>query len=175
MQAVAPFEHRQLDQKCTCNDLAAKAVHQFHRGASSPTSRQQVVDDQHTTRNTECVAVDLQRVVAVLQRILCRKGQGGQLARFAYDGQPRLQCVRDGGANDEAARLDAQNLIDTPAVGLGEPIHDGMKGRAISQQRGDVFEDDAGLREIGNVADVLFEIRTRLLRPMIGASTKSKG
>ena len=44
------------------------------------------------------------------------------------------------------------------AVGRGEGLDGGLEGGGVAQQRGDVFEEDAGLREVGYVADVGGEV-----------------
>jgi hypothetical protein len=62
--------------------------------------------------------------------------------------------VRDGAAEDEAARLDAGHLLDAFAlVVLGDALDRDAQAQVVAQQRGDVPEQDAGLGMIGNRAN----------------------
>ena len=51
-----------------------------------------------------------------------------------------------------------------PWYGRRERVDRGAEARRLAQQRGDVVEEDAGLREIGDVSNVRFEIHACRLR-----------
>ena len=62
-----------------------------------------------------------------------------------------------GAARMKPARLDADDLGDPAACELRERLRHRVRGLAerarVAEQRGDVLEHDAGLREVGDVAD----------------------
>ena len=62
--------------------------------------------------------------------------------------------MRHGAAQNEAARLDAGDLVDLHASPGLHHLVDGAAERArIAEQRGDVAEHDAGLGIVGDRAD----------------------
>ena len=62
-------------------------------------------------------------------------------------------------AEHETARLDPGYSFGTClARGLGEQRHRGRKAGAVADQRGDVTEQDAGLRKVRHRADQGFQI-----------------
>ena len=98
--------------------------------------------------------MQFQPVGAIFQHIVDAHGPAGQLPRLAH----RHEALAQGGgqrrAQDEAARLDADDQ-----VGIERPCHASQpldqfgEARTVRQQRGDVAELDAGLGEIRNGAD----------------------
>ena len=62
--------------------------------------------------------------------------------------------MRNRAADDEAARLNAGDLVDLGAgPGLHQLVDRAAEGTRIAEQRGDVAEDDAGLGVIRDRAD----------------------
>jgi len=100
--------------------------------------------------------VDLQRLGAVLELVALRHGLVRQLAGLAQRHEPGAEVVGDRGGDDEAAGLDADDLVDRAAP---EADHDGVdragEGDGVGQQRGDVLEHHPLLGEVGDVADGL--------------------
>ena len=99
-------------------DDPAQLLHELHRRARRAAGRQQVVHDQHPLPGGDRVAVHLEAVGAVLQRIAgadrCRR----QLSELAHRHEPGAEAIRDRAAEDEAAALDADDQIDAaPANG----------------------------------------------------------
>ena len=67
--------------------------------------------------------------------------------------------MRDGAAEDEAARFDPDHHVDPLALILTGQRFDGEPPRrAILEQRGDVLEENAFGREILDVADLASEL-----------------
>jgi hypothetical protein len=67
--------------------------------------------------------------------------------------------MRHGRSQNETAALDADDDVDALlVVGRGEHIDGHAEALAVPQQGRDVVEEDAGLRKVRNVSDVLFEI-----------------
>src|SRR5262249_20161825 len=83
-----------------------------------------------------------------------------QLARLANRNEPRLQAVGDRSREHETSSLDSDDLVDPfRGVRLGQRVDCRAERVAGCEQRGDVFEDDAGLRIVETVADVLLQPR----------------
>ena len=67
--------------------------------------------------------------------------------------------MRHRAAQDEAARLDAGDLVDLAAgPGLHQFVDRAAEGARVAQQRGDVAEHDAGLGIVRDGADRGLEV-----------------
>src|SRR5207249_1022544 len=99
--------------------------------------------------------VDLQLGAAVFQFILERVSAEGQFARLAQRDQRLVQCQRQRGGEQEAARLGRGDGVERlgPIV-FGEQVDGVLKSARLRQQRRDVLEEDARLGEVGDVPDV---------------------
>ena len=102
--------------------------------------------------------MDLERVGAVFELVARRVALVRQLARLADERQTESERIRHRGADDEAARLDAEDHVDTSAIAARDPIDDLLECRPRREQRRDVLEDDAGLRKVADVADVRLQL-----------------
>ena len=95
-----------------------------------------------------------QRALPVLERVLDPVRLVRQLSELAHRREPDLQAIGESGPEDEAARLDRQDAVEsTPAQPLLERVQDRLQRFRVPQDRRDVLEEDPGLGEIGNVAD----------------------
>src|SRR5262249_43915981 len=99
-----------------------------------------------------------ERVRAVFELIARPVRAVRELARLADDRDSRPEGERGGGADDEAARLDAEHRVDPPSIWCDEGFDHGAEGIRVGEQRRDVLEDDPGFREIRDVADETLEI-----------------
>src|SRR5262249_27983793 len=82
-----------------------------------------------------------------------------QLPFLADRNEASRHLMRDSPAENEAARLDAGDLVDLhPGPWLHQLVHRTAEGPRIAQQRGDVAEHDARLRVIRNRADGLAQV-----------------
>src|SRR5262249_15361406 len=82
----------------------------------------------------------------------------GQLAGLADRYEAGADLVRERGAEDEAARLDADDLVDLVGVAIGEELHDMTEPNAAREQRRDVAKANAGLREVRDRPDQRLEV-----------------
>ena len=123
--------------------------------AHGAAGREQVVDDEDPLAGLDGVAVDLEGVGAVLERVLDGQRLGRQLAQLADRHEARVQLVRHRRREDEPARLHAHDDVDLlVAVRLEHQVDRLLVGRGVLEQRRDVVEQDAGLREVGDLADL---------------------
>src|SRR5450830_899761 len=81
------------------------------------------------------------------------------LALLADRNESGRHLMRHRAADDEAARLDAGDLVDLHAgPGLHHLVHGAAERARIAEQRGDVAKHNARLGIVGDVADRGFEI-----------------
>src|SRR5439155_25056034 len=119
----------------------------------------QVVVDEHARAAGDRVAMDLERVDAVLEDVLDRVRLPWQLARLARRYEAGADPLRDGTAEDEAACLRGrdQRYLALARV-VGQRVDRMGQGRRVEQERRDVLENDSGLREVRDVADVFAQV-----------------
>src|SRR5689334_11159724 len=100
----------------------------------------------------------LERVRAVLERIRRATGLIRQLAHFTDRNKSRTEPVCNHRSENEAAALHADDELDRAVLEGHDQAVDrrAERGRVLEQRR-DVIEEDAGFREIRNVADFLLE------------------
>ena len=156
--------------------------------AAVPARGQHVVDDQHPLRRAPARPGGSRGVGAVLERRTSRLSTcQGSLPALRTGTKPAPELDGDGRGDDEAPGLDADapcrsaGSAKAPASALDAPAQGGSAG----QQRGDVLEDHAGLREVGDVPDEILQPAGRALhvstvlgsRPgarLIGAPTRHR-
>src|SRR5262245_20463698 len=159
LQLIAPAQKDQLDHEGDPDDRAAQLLDQAQRGGHGAAGGQEVVDREHPLAWLDRVLVHGQRVAPVLE--LARDGArpGRSLAQLADLHDARPQLMRDGAAEDEAARLHADHHV-APLVLIvaGQRVDGEPPRRAVLEQRGDVLEEDAFGREILDVTDLGPEI-----------------
>src|SRR6266704_1096439 len=154
LDQFASTEEAELDQGGDADHLAAEPLHQAGRGARGPAGGQYVVDDQHALARRDRVRVDLEGGGPVLEAVLLRLHGGGQFAGLADGHEAGSEVVGDRRGQDEPPGLDAEHAVDVAASEVDDRLIDHRReGDLVRQQRGDVLEDDALLREIRDVTD----------------------
>src|SRR5690606_34737241 len=93
--------------------------------------RQNVVEDQHALARHDILRLDLERSLAVLERVALRDDRAGELALLAHRDDADARAVGHGGSEHEAARLDTGDGVETPAEGIRQFIDDGAKASGI--------------------------------------------
>src|SRR5271157_286857 len=77
-----------------------------------------------------------------------------KLALLPHGNESGRELMRDGAAEDESARFDAGDLVDLRArPGLHEFVDRAAKRPRVAKKRGDVAEQDSGLRIVRDGAD----------------------
>ena len=92
-------------------------------------------------------------IVEPYSRSKCSDHCTGQLARLADRHETQPQPQRERGAEDEATRLHSAHHAGVRRGMLGHHVDDVAEGVHVAQQRGDVLEPDARLREVQHVTD----------------------
>src|SRR5262245_45509082 len=122
---------------------------EIHRDAIQAGQRVLIVDDQDPLAGLDRVAVDLERVRAVLEGILDGQRLGRQLAELADRDEAGTELVGHRSREDEAARLHPDDDVDLVVLERLEHEPDRLvEGRRVLQQGRDVVEQDPRLREV---------------------------
>ena len=145
----------QVDDEAAADHLAARLLDQLDARERGAAGGDQVVDHEHALAAVDRVGVDLDAVGAVLERRSRRRSScAGSLPALRTATKPGLERHRDRAAEDEAARLDAGDLVDADALeGAASCCTARAEPDRILEQRGDVAELDARLRVVGDRAD----------------------
>jgi hypothetical protein len=159
-ERTSALEVVQLNDECTAGHSPAELLHQVRRGLRRAPGGEHVIVDQHPGSPLQRVGMNVQLIEAILEPVLCADRLLGQLARLArgHESDPQLarQCTRE----YEPARLGSDDQVYTERTGVGgQLLNDMVERRRIEQQRSDVPEDDPGLREVGDVADVVPQVQ----------------
>ena len=118
-----------MKQAATTSRPSGAAAAPRHRRAAGG---DEVVDQDDALALADGIRVDLHLVDAVFERIGDAHGFVRQLALLADRHEPGRELMRHGAAEDEAARLDARDLVDlrAPAQGCTSSSTERRKARA---------------------------------------------
>ena len=123
------------------------------------TGGEHVVHDQDALSLTKCVLVNLEPVDTVFEGVVFAMRLGWQLPRLANRDEPGIQTIGDGRAENEAAALDADDLVDALRdVRRCQAIDHFTKSLRIVQERRDVVEQNPWLGKIRNMPDLGLEM-----------------
>src|ERR1043165_2278816 len=159
VQLLAPFQKIELDHEAGADQRRAEPLHQRGRGGGGAAGGENIVDDDDAVAGGQRVVVDLQHVAAVFELVLVAARGPRELAGLADGDEAGAEDARDAAAEDEAARLDGDDVRHAlAAVRLRERVARGAERLGRAQEWRDVLEENAGLRKIGNVADVVAKL-----------------
>ena len=114
-------------------------------------------------RPLDGVRVHLQRVGAVFERVGLARGFGTAACPACAPARTRRPALGQRRAEDEAARLDADDQLGLVAAdALGQQIDRVRNAAPSPMQRRDVPEQDARLGKVGDVADARARCSTRI-------------
>src|SRR5438034_3107857 len=155
VEPVTALQEVELDEEREADDVALQALDELDRALDRAARREEIVDDQDLLAGLDCIAVDLERVGAVLEGVLDGDRLGRQLAELPDGDEAGVELVRHRRAEDEATRFHPDHDVDRLAlVGLEHQVDRLAVGGLVLQQRRDVVEEDPGLREVGDLADL---------------------
>ena len=121
-QLVGAAEVGQIDDEAGGEHLGAELAQKLHRALRGAAGRDQVVDQDDAVALLHRVLVHLHLVEAVFQRIGDRHPLVRQLALLADRHEAGRDLMRHRAAEDEAARLDAGDLVDLHARPRAAPV-----------------------------------------------------
>src|SRR5690606_22025392 len=160
-QPVGPAERRQVDHEGGGDDLAARFLDEVDGRVRRSAGRDQIIDQQYLVSAADGIGVDLDGVDAVLEAVLLADRLPRQLALLADRHEAAAEFVGDGAAEDEAARLDARNMVDLATQERPyEFVDRGAEADRIGYERGDVAELDAGLGVVRDGPDQALDVHS---------------
>ena len=103
--------------------------------------------------------MNLKNILPVFKVVLNRDRVGRKLAELAHGDEPDAKVARDWCAEDESARLNADDHVGLPELDRRAHRVDGGGVRLrVAQERGDITEDNPWLREVRDRADSCGEL-----------------
>src|SRR6266545_7469632 len=164
LEALASVQKLELDHEGQSDDLATELLDEIHLRSRRSASREQVVVDEDSLPRRDRVGVELQCVEAVLERVLDAHGPPGELARLAGRDEATVETVGERRPEDEPSGLGPEDQIGLARLGeLRELLHRLVQPVGIGEQRHDVLEDDAALREVRDIPDLGGQVHRRSL------------
>jgi hypothetical protein len=132
---------------------------QFGAGTGGAAGGQQVVDDQHPWGVLKAIGEDLQPIAAVFEAVIHANHRPRQLARLAHRAEADALGGGQGGADDEAPRLNANDQVGLEAIThVPQLTHHLAPGLHLPHQRRDVTKQDSGLGKVGDIPHQLAKI-----------------
>ena len=140
-----------LQQERPAHELRLQRAREPSRRSRRPAGGEHIVHDQRARARRQRIAMGLERIGPVLQRVRFADAFPGQLAGLPRRYEPRAERGRHRPAQDEPAGLDADHVRDA-CSGNGAAIASTTcrNSGAVAQHRGDVLEQDPGLGVIRN-------------------------
>src|ERR1043166_6202294 len=106
---------------------------------------------------TTCVAMNLKRVLAVLQVVRDGDAFGWKLFWFANGDKTSAEVISERGCEDKSTRFDSDHRIDLlPFEFRCECVYSISQAFWMFQQRCNVVEVDAGFGKVRDFADEFF-------------------
>ena len=120
------------------------------------TSRNDVIDNQHLLPRLDRVGLHLEKIRAILLHVLGSLAGTWELTPLTDRHEGRAEPQGQGGAEEEAAGIQAnddigllgEGLLDVQLEGVDERLEQG----GVGEDGQDVLEQDARLREVGELA-----------------------
>ena len=145
--------------KQAASTSAPICLKELDRGLRRAAGGDEIVDQDDALALRHGVLVHFHFVDAVFERIADGHALERQLALLADRHEAAGHLMRDGAAEDKAARLDAGDLVDLAAgPRLHQFVDRAPERPRIAQQRGDIAKHDARLRIIRNGTDRSLEV-----------------
>jgi hypothetical protein len=169
---MAAFQKLQLDHERQPDDISAEFLDQFDNGFGRASGSEQIVSDDYVMAFADRVPVNFKRILAVFQVVAVAFDFLRQFLRLADGNETRAQLVGQRRGEDETARFDADYTIDFFAAEMfNRPVDHRAQSSGVFQQCGDVIEENAWFREIGDFADQFFKLHFghgEILPPFLG-------
>lgn len=159
IEFFSSLEKLEFDQEADADDLATEFLDQLNRGAGRPAGCEKIIDENDLLPRRHRITVDLHVRFPILEAVGHPGRIPGELALLSNGNESRPEAVRKRGPEDEPASIDSDDLVRFLSLqGFSKQLGGQPKQISIRKQRGDVLENDPGLREIVHVADGGFEL-----------------
>src|SRR5438105_8422034 len=158
-EPLAAAEERELDDEGAADDHPAETLYEAADRLHRAPRRQHVVVDEDACAAADHLGVQLERVLPVLERIGRAHGLRRKLPGPASGYESAADLVGDRRSEDEAARLRAEDEVRLLRLRPGSELLDRLPQRLrVGEERHDVPEDDALLREVRDVPDLRLQV-----------------
>ena len=125
-----PCRNGELDHEQRADDDPAEPLHELDLGAGRTAGGEHVVEDDHAGAGLDRVDVNLERIRAVLEVVARLDRLPGQLAGLPRGHEAAAERVGERTAEDEAARLGAEDHVGRPRAGpRRQPVDRLAEGR----------------------------------------------
>src|SRR5436190_12252204 len=159
LEMLAALEERQLDHERDADDLPSELPGEVADRLGCAACCKDVVVNEDSLSCRDCVRMELQGVLAVFERVRGAHGLPGQLPGPSRGHEPAPELVGEHRAEDEPARLGAEDHVRLARLDpVGEQVDRLRERPLVAEQRHDVLEDDPGLREVRDVANLALEV-----------------
>src|SRR5690606_3646603 len=139
-ERLASGEERELDDEREAGDDAALLSDQRAGRRGRPARRDHVIDDHVTCVRTNRIRVHLEVVEAVLELVADADSLPRQLAALADEMHRQAEPVRERRTEDEAARLDCEDVLGAKGFrALREALDRLAETCRMLQERSDVL------------------------------------
>jgi hypothetical protein len=156
-EELATVEEVEFYEEAEATNSASQALDESGGGGGGSSGGKKIVYDVYVLARLDRVEVHLDDVGAVLQVVGFGDPVVRELADFPRGNEPDLARDGDGCSEDEAATLDADNHIGVLMVDVGgEKVDDLLESSRIGEGGSDVFEENPGFGEVGNVSNHSF-------------------
>ncbi len=157
-QALATIEIDELDDAVEIDlgdtQFANEVVGGLHRAAGG----QKIIMNEDNIVGSQSILVNLDGVNAILFLVALLHGASRKLAGLAYEDETGIQFLCKDGRHGVAAAFDAEHLGDAfVLVVICQASREFLKAGGILIDGGDVAEQNARLREVGNGAHMRFD------------------
>lgn len=155
-ELLAPFEEAQLDQKGEAHDFDVQFFEKSSHGSCGSARSKEIIDHEDALSWDHIFFVDLQCIRAVLQLVAFADGFVGEFTGLAYWNKPNPKAKSERRPKDKPARLDTHDLADVHLFVVScQKLDDMAKSFGVGKQGSDIFEEDAGLGEVWDIADII--------------------
>src|SRR3954463_4002080 len=150
LELFSALQEVQFDQENRCDEVAADFLDESDRRSGRPASREQIVDQNHFLAVFYRIDVQFHLSFAVLQSISGRFRFIGKPSFFPQRHKPDPELVGNGRSEQEAARINADHLVDLFAATFAqEKVAAVAEQRAILQDGGNILEANPRFRKSG--------------------------
>ena len=153
-EELAAFEEIEFNEEGEGSEVATELIDQVDRGFGGAAGGEEVIDQDDVFSGMDGVLMDFEHGVAIFEGVGFSNRLPGEFTGFSHRDEPDSQTVGDGGAEDEPAGVDTD---DFGRAVRGDDGGEGVDGEfeefATSEDGGDVFENDSGFREVGDIAN----------------------
>ncbi len=151
-QPCAPSKEAEFDEEGGANHLAAEPLDEIDRSDGGAAGGQQVVDDENTHAGANRVGVDFEGRGPILEVVVGANGLVGQVPELARRHEAGAEPVDEPGGEKKAAAFHRDDAVHGRDVSR-HPIERPAEELGVGQDGRDVLEQDAGAREVGDLAD----------------------